>query len=376
MSVVNQMLRDLESRRASGAILPDQVRVLPAARKFELPWWLLDIVVAVALIGLVGWQSNDPSSARAQGASSAQTFVDSASPPDAAALRPALDLESAPVNVATTVQPQAPVTIKPPLATSSIIDAGPPAQPVRGRESVLTKTAPADTTLLIASAKPTAVAPKNLDISAELNVQSAPAPARIDKRAQQLTPQQMAENEYRDAANLLNQGLLAQAQEGFRRALEHNPAHAGARQGLFGLLLDAKKNGEAEQVLEDGVKHSPNQPGFAMALARLRVDRGDTNGAIDTLQKTAPAALASPDYLAFLAALMQRQSRHQEAVEQFRAALRLAPGSGVWLMGLGISLQALNRNSEAQDAFRRARETNTLNPELQAFVDQRLKQLR
>jgi len=42
---------------------------------------------------------------------------------------------------------------------------------------------------------------------------------------------------------------------------------------------------------------------------------------------------------------------------------------------LGISLQALNRNIEAQDAFRRARSSSTLSPELQAFVDQRLKQL-
>ncbi len=44
-------------------------------------------------------------------------------------------------------------------------------------------------------------------------------------------------------------------------------------------------------------------------------------------------------------------------------------------MGLGISLQALNRNTEAQDAFRRAKNSNSLNPELQAFVDQRLRQL-
>ena len=72
---------------------------------------------------------------------------------------------------------------------------------------------------------------------------------------------------------------------------------------------------------------------------------------------------------------LQRQSRHQEAVEQYQAALRLAPGSGVWLMGLGISLQALNRTTESQEAFQRAKATNTLNPELQAFVDQRLRQL-
>jgi MSHA biogenesis protein MshN len=59
----------------------------------------------------------------------------------------------------------------------------------------------------------------------------------------------------------------------------------------------------------------------------------------------------------------------------YQAALALAPRSGVWLMGLGISLQALGRNSEAQIAFRRARASDMLTGELQAFVDQRLKQL-
>ena len=93
------------------------------------------------------------------------------------------------------------------------------------------------------------------------------------------------------------------------------------------------------------------------------------------MQRSAPAAQGSPDYLARLAALLQRQSRHGEAVEYYQAALRLAPGSGVWQMGLGISLQGLNRTAEARDAYRRARESNTLSPESQAFVDQRLKQL-
>ena len=93
------------------------------------------------------------------------------------------------------------------------------------------------------------------------------------------------------------------------------------------------------------------------------------------MQKSAPAAQSNPEYAARLAGLLQRQARHKEAIENYQAALRLAPGSGVWLMGLGISLHALNRSGEAQDAFRRARATNTLNPELQAFVDQRLKQL-
>jgi MSHA biogenesis protein MshN len=197
----------------------------------------------------------------------------------------------------------------------------------------------------------------------------------IDKRSQHLTPHQLAENDYRKAIALLNQGRLADAQDALRLALLQNPAHSSARQALFGVLLDGKKHAQAEQVLQDGLQLDPGRSGFAMALARLQVERGDTGAAVETLQKTAPAAHDSPDYLAFLAALLQRQARHQAAIDHYEAALRLAPQSGVWLMGLGISLQAVNRNPEAHSAFRRAKATNTLNPELQAFVDQRIRQL-
>jgi MSHA biogenesis protein MshN len=232
----------------------------------------------------------------------------------------------------------------------------------------------ADTVIAAKSAIPPTSA-KAVDNGVDVKTAAAPANPQIDKRSQQLTPRELAENEYRDAANLLGQGRYAEAQEGFRRALQISPWHIGARQGLFGLLAEAKKNDEAEQVLADGLKLNPNQPGFALALSGLQYQRGDMTGAIETLQRTAPAAQGIPEYLARLAAMLQRQARHQEAVDYFQAALRLAPGSGVWLMGLGISQQALNRNSEAKDAFKRAKATRTLNADLEAFVDQRLKQL-
>jgi len=48
---------------------------------------------------------------------------------------------------------------------------------------------------------------------------------------------------------------------------------------------------------------------------------------------------------------------------------------GPWLLGLGISLQADNQPARAAEAFRRARQNGNLSPELQAFAEQRLKQL-
>lgn len=44
-------------------------------------------------------------------------------------------------------------------------------------------------------------------------------------------------------------------------------------------------------------------------------------------------------------------------------------------MGSGISLQALQRNAEAKEAYKRALETQTLRPDLQAYVQQKLKGL-
>jgi MSHA biogenesis protein MshN len=207
-----------------------------------------------------------------------------------------------------------------------------------------------------------------------------PAPAaggkaEIEKQVRQPTQRDLADNEYRKAASSLHQGRLAEAQEGFRAALNLYPAHHGARQALVALLVESKAFAEAERALQEGIRLAPEQIGFAMTLGRLQVNRNDNAGAIATLQSVVGHAQSSADYVAFLAALLQRQARHEDAIEQFQAALRLKPGAGVWWLGLAMSLQAVNRVPEAQEAYRRAKSTNNLNPELAAFADQRLRQL-
>jgi MSHA biogenesis protein MshN len=112
-----------------------------------------------------------------------------------------------------------------------------------------------------------------------------------------------------------------------------------------------------------------------MTLARLQVARGNVAQALETLQKNLPQAENKPDYQAFYAALLQRAGRHKEAVSYYQAVLKLAPRNGIWLMGYGISLQATERIEEARTAYQQALATQTLSPELSAFVQQKLKGL-
>ena len=475
MSVINDMLRDLEKRRGSlrePGVVPRHVRVLPAERKGSstIAWRALNGAVAFACIGMLGAYVYD------KGFSPVQPLADALKPsPGPLAVGPAT-MQSAQGGTGA-VAPDAP------LATASVVAAEPrPAAATRSEEasgverqsvehnalppSPPTKTASAGSQdragsligfslrmdSLPAKWEPTNTAARNSSTAravaavpppsapraaagatssttgavavAESSTSPSPAPAdssatqsaaasdssasrsarvgnsstsrfaalenstggrsappvssarpQIDRKVRELTALQLAENEYRVGANLLNQGRHAEAQAQFAAALRRAPEHVGARQALFGLLLQANKTDEAEQVLQVGLKIDPTQSGFAMALARIQVERGDTAAAVQTLQKALPHAQGNPDYVAFLAALLQRQGRHAQAVELYEEALALAPRSGLWLMGLGISLQALNRNSEANDAFRRARAAEGLSGELQAFVDQRLKQV-
>ena len=396
MSLINQMLQDLEKRRASATergALPHQVRVLPHSEKSKLSWWIAG--AAFALAALAAWQFTIPRTVVpvvtvTPEAPAVVSGPDAKYLADGPASRLALDIANAPIAKASAVaRPAAvaPIAVAPPNATglppatANVAGVKPPvaAAAVIGKDAPKPATGAAEIKPGVAT--PTAAAtmvaanPRSIEVNAETRASATQTNQQIDKRVQQLTPAQTAENEYREAANFTAQGRLAEAQESFRQALLHNPAHIGARQGLFGLLVEARRNGDAEQLLRDGLKLNANQPGFAMALARLQLDRGDAAGAIETLQGSVASAQNSPDYLAFYAALLQRQTRHREAAEQYQAALRLAPQSGVWLMGLGISLQALNRNADAQDAYRRAKNSNSLSAELQAFVDQRLRQL-
>ena len=114
---------------------------------------------------------------------------------------------------------------------------------------------------------------------------------------------------------------------------------------------------------------------LAMNSARQKLEKGDLHGAIETLEITLPEGGERADYQTLLAALLQRDEQHKRAIDHFLLAVKKSPQIGVLWLGLGISRQALQQDSEAQEAFKRAKASNTLSPELQAFVEARLVQL-
>ncbi|MEO6145602.1 MAG: tetratricopeptide repeat protein [Sulfuriferula sp.] len=395
MSVINKMLQDLENRHSTGAAdssMSAHLRAVPARSQIHPAWWVIVLLTLLAVTSLVVWKMW-PSPKVADPLLPVQTVTG-----ELAQIKTDQHVLTGHPSSAASVSIQHPSTdLKLAMQLSAVQDlAAAQLQTMEKKSSpeaaapAVIKPQPVVPAPVAANAAPSHIIPNVGKPIAALPAQAQVIPVsdeRVDsrpnvtaaatpvlKQIKEITPQQRAENEYGKAVSLMQQGRTTEAIESLGNVLQFDPGNTAARQTLVGLLVAAKRYGDAERSLQDGLKLNPGQTGLAMIMARLQVEQGNTQNALKTLQRSLPFAAEQPDYQAFLAALLQREGRNKEAVEHYVLALRKVPGSGVWLMGMGISLQAENHQAEAQEAFLRAKASNSLSPELLAFVEQQLKQ--
>jgi MSHA biogenesis protein MshN len=411
MSLINKMLQDLEGRRSEGEVvgaLHGQIRAAQEPRQIHVAWWLV-FGLTLILTGLISWlwgyRSAPPVMANGQ------------MPQLALKLAPNIQMQQAPVPKTQVVEektdsvPLSGTTSLPNTkqdsvdhAPNAVADNRPqsnaagapvltpavgPANAVAalGASSAAPSIAPSSPSAERSPVRPAANKPLTAAAAAKGDAADRPLqkpeketefdiPANVTKQIKELSPQQRADEEYRRATVLLDQGKSSESIAVLEKALQLDPQHSVARQTLASLLLEGKRHDEAIRALQAGLNLDKSHSGLAMMLARLQVDKGGLRPAIETLQGTLPYAIDRADYQAFLAALLQREGRHKEAAEHYLIALRKSPQNGLWWMGIAISLQGDNRLAEARDAFGRAKAANNLSPELLAFVEQKLQQLR
>ena len=198
----------------------------------------------------------------------------------------------------------------------------------------------------------------------------------IDKQMRQASAQETAEADFQRGLRLYEEGRASEAEHAWRQALESDPANATSRHALLGLLVARGDREQAMRLVQDGLIADPRQHRLRMILARMQLDNGALNEALRTLEAALSDPTVSADYLATAAAVMARAGRNRDAAQLYQRALKEGPINPVWYMGLGLALRADGRSAEALAAFERARAAKSLAPELQAFVEGQLKELR
>jgi MSHA biogenesis protein MshN len=164
-------------------------------------------------------------------------------------------------------------------------------------------------------------------------------------------------------------GMIDLAKLRYRQALLRNPALEAASLALAALLHDAGEFESALTVLVTAYAQR-TQAKLAIAAGRLLAEQGRDAEALTWLGR-GQGGLKAADH-ALQGALHARLQQHGPAINAYQLALKTEPRQGGWLLGLGLSLEANGQPDEARAAFRNAQAYGTFKPEVEKFLQDRI----
>ena len=388
MSLINQVLCDLESRRAvpatAGGVAPlalaaqreagigapaVPVQVTNNGQSGSAERWLIVIIVLLMLIlGLLLWSSQPPW----QGAGSERL------PPlvTAEVVEP---VARVPV-VSMSVESVAPVAV---MATE-LVESTESAVPIVATpltvhpavvESVVVEPLPRPARVGLPPSQPS-LSSKPSPVKETLAAQMPAADMQISMRIRPLDNEQRAQQALHRGVGLLGQGRQAEAEQALREAVRLDPRSPRAHETLAALYFNSGRLTEAQTLLADGVRLSPRAAGLAQLYGRLLAEQGELVTALTVLQRASPPLTENLDFHALLAALYQRAGQHEAAARVYRQLLAQRGTQATWWMGLGISLEALDDTTPALEAYVKAQQLGAgLNPQVLAYLDSRIRAL-
>ncbi len=204
---------------------------------------------------------------------------------------------------------------------------------------------------------------------------SYPPSTGLKKTALPQTARQRAQSLHRRALSLFAEGRYVDGEKKLRGALAAYPAHIESRSLLAARKIRANRLAEADELLVAGLDGTGRHPQLAKMRARVLVAMDRVETALQVLQGNRPPVGMDPEYYAFHAALLQRVGNHEAATDQYKNALLIHPSRGLWWMGLAISLEAMGHRQDAVRAYTKARKAGLAKKAIRHFVETRLSAL-
>lgn len=410
MSLINQMLADLEARkggrlqRVDAAL--DGLHAAPLRVVTERPRAMLGALVVFGACAAL-WTSRAPLSDFLR-LSPAPSLMRVASEPAApvpapsvtapvrepppAPLQPVVVLEPAPADTLAPahvdiVLPPATLDVLPlePALPLPLPDATPP--PVVAKPApapVPVSQTPADLASIYLDADGNEVARADGDRAAPRALPSIAAPdeahvehpgsfRRDQATAPAVTP---AAHRLAEIDAMFANGERERALQALRGFVLSMPADVSAREKLALALIAERRLTEAEAVLRAGLRLVPDSARLAAPLGHLLLAQNRVDAALNVLRPAAPPLADHPDFHALLAAAEQRAGAHGLAITRYRGLLKEQPLNGSWLVALGISLLAVDERGDAEATFARALDDRSLAEPLRAYATRELVRLK
>ncbi|GAD00949.1 tetratricopeptide repeat protein [Agarivorans albus] len=404
MSVINQMLKDLDKRQNSN---PQSMSPLvedsgKSARAYILMALVLIALAISAWLALRYFKNIEVGSdveVVAEAAQKANPLAVSSETEQLQAVAEAIDVELAePISQAAT--PQALVSVDANSAEQSGLESDSNKQ-VAEPTAAIVVTAPkveptvaVETTSQVLAEPETKQAPNNKSVEAkakepkktELAMAKQPSAEAKDKpQAEQesaleikplkLTREQQVALYTRRGFQALDKNLPDEARKEFQKALQLDHQAHEVREQLAALMFGRGELRSAVSLLEEGLQLSPMRGSFRVMLARIFVQQDNLVQAIYYLESAEPSIIGNVDYYAMLAGLAQRLDKQELALTSYQKLVKHEPSRARWWLGYAIANDKLGSYQEALAAYQQAELMGQLSSNSRDFVVNRIRQL-
>ena len=225
------------------------------------------------------------------------------------------------------------------------------------------------------------IAPQNLSENHSAESYIPESNIKIDKvvkptlsiSRKQLTAGELTQQKINQAEQALAENKLSKAEKLFEDVLLMTPEHKVARKQLAALWFGRQSYQPAINVLSQGIQLYPDDSEFRLMKARIYLNQGQTIAAVNTLKEL--PYVEDVEYQALLASHAQQISQFDIAATAYQLLAKLEPTAGRWWLGLAVAYDSNSEFDQAVIAYGQAIDKSDLSENARQFARQRVQEL-
>ncbi|CAM2974043.1 tetratricopeptide repeat protein [Pseudoalteromonas distincta] len=185
------------------------------------------------------------------------------------------------------------------------------------------------------------------------------------------SPQDLLIEQLAAAKQAIQFGLYNEAISDLNTVLAQSPLHVEARNLLAATYFKQQDINSAQQVLQAGIRQSPNVLEWRVMLSKILIMQQEYEGVLLLLTDEFESQ-ANLDFWVLQGTAAQSASKHYKALESFKHLTQLQPSQAKWWLALATSKDALGEYLDAKQLYKVALDLGGLNTAMTQHALQRL----
>ncbi len=210
---------------------------------------------------------------------------------------------------------------------------------------------------------------EKLSVLERLNASSA----TMSVSRRQISASELVQQKLTQAEKAISRNDVAKAEKLFEDVLIIDASQVQARKKLAALWFGRQALQEASNLLSQGISLAPQDSELRKMQAKIYLSQSKTSLAYQALRPL--ASLEDVEYQIQLASIAQQALEHQGAIAAYKLLIKMKPDIGRWNLGLAIVYDQSSQFVLAVTQYQLAISQGDLSPDSVTFAQQRIQAL-